>query len=244
MLEDIRKEIAPTGVLRAGINLSNFLLVTGKTAQGQPEGVSPSMAAELARRLSLDIEYVLFKTPGELADAATTDVWDIGLIGAEPARAQHITFTAAYSEIEATYLVPEGSPIQTIEDVDQPGIRIAVPARAAFELWLTDNIQHAQLHRATGRQAFDDFVNEGMDALAGLRAGLIGDLEKLPGSRMLDGKFTSVQQAIGTPKGRPKAAAYLSEFVEEAKSSGLVGQFIAKYGVDGRLTVAPSTSSA
>lgn len=244
MLEDIRKEIAPTGVLRAGINLSNFLLVTGKTAQGQPEGVSPSMAAELARRLNLDIEYVLFKTPGELADAATTGVWDIGLIGAEPARAQHITFTAAYSEIEATYLVPEGSPIQTIEDVDQPGIRIAVPARAAFELWLTDNIQHAQLHRATGRQAFDDFVNEGMDALAGLRAGLIGDLEKLPGSRMLDGKFTSVQQAIGTPKGRPKAAAYLSEFVEEAKSSGLVDQFIAKYGVDGRLTVAPSASSA
>lgn len=240
MLEEIRKEIAPTGVLRAGINLSNFLLVTGKTAQGQPEGVSPSMAAELARRLNLDIEYVLFKTPGELADAATQGVWDIGLIGAEPARAQHITFTAAYSEIEATYLVPEGSPIQTIDEVDKPGIRIAVPARAAFELWLTDNIQHAELHRAVGRQAFEDFVNEGMDALAGLRAGLIGDLEKLPGSRMLDGKFTSVQQAIGTPKGRPNAAAYLSEFVEEAKSSGLVGEFISKFGVEGRLTVAPA----
>lgn len=244
MLEEIRKEIAPTGVLRAGINLSNFLLVTGKTPDGQPEGVSPSMAAEVARRLDLDIEYVLFKTPGELADAAPENVWDIGLIGAEPARAQHIAFTAAYSEIEATYLVPQGSPIQSIDEVDRPGIRIAVPARAAFELWLTDNIQHAQLHRATGRQAFDDFVDQGMDALAGLRAGLVGDLAKLPGSRMLDGKFTAVQQAIGTPKGRQQTAAFLSEFVEDAKATGLIAGFIEKFGVEGRLTVAPSATSA
>ena len=239
VLAQVRAELAPTGVLRAGINLSNFLLVTGKTDEGNPEGVSPSMAAEVARRLSVDIQYVAFKTPGELADAATDDVWDIGLIGAEPERARHISFTKAYSEIEATYLVPAGSPLNSIEDVDQPGVRISVPARAAFELWLTDNIQHAELHRAVGRQAYVDFVEQGFDALAGLRAGLINDVDNLPGSRILDGKFTSVQQAIGTPKGRGVAANFLSDFVEEAKRSGFVGELIEHFGVSGRLTPAP-----
>lgn len=239
MLDEVRAEIAPAGVLRAGINLSNFLLVTGRSDAGDPEGVSPSMAAEVARRIGADIRYVTFKTPGELADAATDDVWDIGLIGAEPARAEHIAFTAAYSEIEATYLVPAGSSLNKIEDVDQPGVRISVPARAAFELWLTDNIKHAKIHRAVGRQAFDDFVADEMDALAGLRAGLINDVEKLPGSRMLDGSFTSVQQAIGTPKGRDAAARFLREFVADAKASGFVAGLIDRFGVAGRLTVAP-----
>lgn len=239
MLDQVRAELAPSGVLRAGINLSNFLLVTGKSDSGEPQGVSPSMAAEVARRLEVDIQYVTFKTPGELADAATEDVWDVGLIGAEPERARHITFTAAYSEIEATYLVPAGSPLQRIADVDQPGIRIAVPARAAFELWLTDNIQHAELHRAPGRQAFDDFVAQNMDALAGLRAGLVNDMARLSGSRLLDGQFTAVQQAIGTPKEKPNAAAFLSDFVEEAKANGFVSDLIDQFGVKGRLTVAP-----
>lgn len=242
MLDQVRIELAPTGVLRAGINLSNFLLVTGKSDTGQPQGVSPSMAAEVARQLGVEVEYVTFKTPGELTDAAGSDIWDIGLIGAEPARAQHIDFSAAYSEIEATYLVPANSPIQSIADVDQLGIRIAVPARAAFELWLTDNIQHAQLHRAAGRQAYDDFVSENMDALAGLRAGLLNDAEKLPGSRLLDGKFTAVQQAIGTPKGRPAAADFLRNFVEEAKKDGFVAGLIDQFKVTGRLTVAPAAS--
>ena len=134
---------------------------------------------------------------------------------------------------------PPGSPLETIEDVDRPGIRISVPSRAAFELWLTDNIKHAEVHRAVRGEAFDDFVNQNMDALAGLRAGLVNDVEKLPGSRILDGKFTSVQQAIGTPKGRDSAAAFLSEFVEEAKASGFVGELIERFGVSGRLTVAP-----
>jgi polar amino acid transport system substrate-binding protein len=239
MLDEVRAELAPTGALRAGINLSNFLLVTGQSDTGAPIGVSPSMAAEVARRLEVEVVYVPYKTPGELADAAVNDLWDIGLIGAEPARAQHIEFSAAYSEIEATYLVPAGSPIQTLADVDQPGIKIAVPARAAFELWLTDNIQRAELHRAPGRQAFDDFIEQKMDALAGLRAGLVNTAAELPGSRLLDGKFTAVQQAIGTPKGRPAAAQFLRSFVEEAKSSGFVADLIHQFSVDGRLTVAP-----
>ncbi len=239
MLDLVRTELAPTGVLRAGINLSNFLLVTGKSDTGQPQGVSPSMAAEVARHLDVEVRYVTFKTPGELADAATDDIWDIGLIGAEPSRAKHIDFTPAYAEIEATYLVPANSLIQSIADVDQPGTRIAVPARAAFELWLTDNIQHAELHRAVGRQAYEDFVSENMDALAGLRAGLVDDVARLPGARLLEGKFTTVQQAIGTARGRSAAVSFLSTFVEEAKESGFVADLINQFGVAGRLTVAP-----
>ncbi len=238
-LDQVRAELAPKGVLRAGINLSNFLLVTGRTAAGETEGVSPSLAAEIARRLDVAIEYVVFKNPGELADAATEDLWDIGLIGAEPARAEHIRFTVAYAEIEATFMVPSGSTIKRIDEVDSPGVRISVPERAAFELWLTENIRHAELHRAAGRQAYDDFVAYNMDALAGLRAGLINDLENLPGSRLLDGKFTAVQQAIGTPKGRQAAANYLDAFVSDVKSTGFVGSLIERFGVSGRLTVAP-----
>ena len=135
--------------------------------------------------------------------------------------------------------MPPDSPLKSIEDVDKPGIRISVPSRAAFELWLTDNIEHAELHRAERGHAFEDFVAENMDALAGLRAGLVNDLEKLPGSRLLEGKFTAVQQAVGTPKGREAAAAYLSDFVEEAKASGFVEALIERFGVGGRLTVAP-----
>ena len=111
MVSQIVAELAPTGVLRAGINMSNFLLVTGKSASGDPQGVSPDMAAEIARRLGVPVAYVQFERPSKLADAAGTNTWDIGLIGAEPQRAEKITFTAAYCEIEATYLVPNGSPI-------------------------------------------------------------------------------------------------------------------------------------
>jgi len=240
MSDAARADLAPTGVLRAAINLSNFLLVTGKAANGDPEGVSPSMAVEVARRLGVEVVYVTFKTPGELADAATEDRWDIGLIGAEPARAVHIDFTAAYSEIEATYLVPPGSNITTVDEVDRPGRHIAVPARAAFELWLTDNIRHAKLHRATGADgAFKVFTEHHMDALAGLRAGLGKDAERLPGSRILDGQFAAVQQAIGVRKGRSAGAAFLREFVEDAKKSGFVGELIKRFGVVGRLGVAP-----
>lgn len=241
MLEQARAELAPTGVLRAGINLSNFLLVTGKSPTGDPEGVSPDMARAVADRLGVPVHFVTFKTPGELADAASDDVWDIGNIGAEPERAKSITFTAAYAEIESTYLVPAGSPIQSIEEVDREGVRIAVYGRAAYGLWLADNIQHAELVKTDGMDAsFDLFVEQKLDALAGLRPRLIKDVEKLPGSRLLDGKFSAVQQAIGTKPDREAGAAFLRDFVEEAKASGLVASLIEKHGVTGRLTVAPA----
>ena len=239
MSQDVIAELAPTGVLRAGINMSNFLLVTGKAANGDPDGVSPDMARELARRLGVPVKLIAFASPGELADQAGNNVWDIGNIGAEPARAETIAFTAAYAEIESTYLVPAGSPIKSIAEVDRPGVRIAVTGRSAYGLWLDRNIKHAELVRSdTLDSAVEQFVKDKLDVLAGLRPRLLTDVEKLPGARILDGQFSAVQQAIGTPKKNTKAAPYLRAYVEEAKASGLVASLIEKHKVRG-LSVAP-----
>jgi polar amino acid transport system substrate-binding protein len=241
MSQEVVSQLAPTGVLRAGINLSNFLLVTGRSAAGDPEGVSPDMAGEIARRLGVPIKYVPYKTPGELADAADTGAWDIGLIGAEPQRAAKIAFTAAYCEIEATYLVPEGSQLKVIADVDQRGVRIAVTGRSAYGLWLDRNIRNATLVRSeTLDSAYDQFVREKLDALAGLRPRLLSDVTKLPGARILDGQFTAVQQAIGTARQNVAGAAFLRSFVEEAKTSGLVARLIERHKVVGLSVAAPA----
>lgn len=239
MNDKAKAELAPTGVLRAGINLSNFLLVTGRAANGNPEGVSPDMAHAIAAKLGVPVSYVPFKTPGELGDQVDNNVWDIGNIGAEPQRAQKISFTAAYCEIEATYMVPVGSPITSMADVDKKGVRIAVSARSAYCLWLENNIKNATLVQVSGLDAaFDKFVADKFEVLAGLRPGLLKDMEKAPGMKILDGKFSAVQQAVGTPKKNTAGADFLAAFVEDAKKSGLVASFIEKHKVRG-LSVAP-----
>lgn len=239
MSPEIIADLASTGVLRAGINLSNFLLVTGKSPAGEPEGIAPDMAREVAARLGVPVKYVTFNSPGELADQVHKGVWDIGLIGAEPQRAETIAFTAAYVEIEATYLVPAGSRLNSIADVDLPGVRIAVAGRSAYGLWLDRNIRHAELVRADSLgDATEQFKRGNLEALAGLRPGLLADLDKLPGARILDGKFSSVQQAIGTAKKNAAGASYLNDFVEEAKASGMIARLIERHKVRG-LTIAP-----
>lgn len=238
-MRQIVSELAPTGVLRAGINTSNGLLVTGASASGDPQGVAPDMAAEIARQLNIAVAYVKFDRPSKLADAAGTNAWDIGLIGAEPARAEKIMFTPAYCEIEATYLVQPGSPHTNIADVDRVGARIAVRGGSAYDLWLARNIKHAKVLRSdTADGPFDQFVAEKLDALAGLRPQLLHDVEKLPGARILPGNFTAVQQAIGTLKSNSAGAEFLRDFVAEAKRSGLVARLIERHHVVG-LSVAP-----
>ena len=227
-------ELAPTGVLRAGINMSNMLLVTGRTESGDPAGVSPDMAAEIARRLDVAVTYVRYEKPSLLADAAGTNAWDIGLIGAEPQRAEKITFTAAYCEIEATYLVPKGSALQTIADVDRAGVRITVRRGAAYDLWLERNIKHATVLRSDSADGpLSQFIAEGLEAYAALKPALLTDIEKVPGGKILPGNFMTVQQAIGTAKPNTAGAAFLSEFVEESKRSGLVARLIEKHHVKG-----------
>ncbi len=240
MNDKAKAELAPTGVLRAGINLSNFLLVTGRSATGDPEGVAPDMAREIAAALGVPVKYVPFKSPGELGDQAGKDIWDIGLIGAEPQRAEKIAFSAAYVEIEATYMVPEGSAIKSVAEVDRKGVRIAVSARSAYDLWLVNNIKHATLVQVSGLDAaYEKFMSDRLEVLAGLRPGLLKDVAKAPGLKILDGKFTAVQQAVGTAKANLAGAAFLAGFVETAKKSGLVAELIERHKVRG-LSVAPA----
>ena len=227
-------ELAPTGTLRAGINVGNFLLVTGRNSNGEPDGVSPALAAEIARRLGVPLTLVSYPDPGELADAAVRDEWDIGNIGSEPQRAKSIAFTAAYVEIQSTYLVPAGSPLNSVDEVDRLGIRVATKGRAAYGLWLENNLKHAKLIRTSTIDAsFDTFVEQGLDALAGLRPRLLSDVKRLPGARILDGQFSAVQQAVGRPRASVAGAGWLSDVVEDLKASGFVADLIERYNVTG-----------
>jgi polar amino acid transport system substrate-binding protein len=239
MTSDILAQLAPHGVLRAAINLGNFLLVTGRDEHGSPVGVAPDMARLVADRLGVPVRYVPYPRPGALADAVQSESWDIGLIGAEPQRAETIAFTAAYAEIEATFLVPPDSKITKVADVDRAGARIASTARAAYDLWLERNIRQAELRHAESIDgAFALFVGDNLDALAGLRPRLLADAAALPGARILDGGFMSVQQAIGTARANAAGAAFLRDVVEDAKATGHVAALIARHGVQG-LSVAP-----
>jgi polar amino acid transport system substrate-binding protein len=234
MDQQVVAELAPTGLLRAAINMGNFLLVTGKTASGDPQGVAPDMAAEIARRLGVPVRYVPFERPSTLADAAGTNTWDIGLIGAEPQRAAKIAFTDAYCEIEATYLVHPGSPFNSVADVDRAGVRISVRRGAAYCLWLERNIKHATVMSFEAADApLNQFMSEKLDALAGLRPGLLDDVKKVPGGKVLPGNFMTVQQAIGTGKPNTAGVKFLQEFVTDAKKSGLVARLIEKHHVAG-----------
>ena len=235
----VRQQLAPSGTLRAGINLSNFLLVTGKAANGDPLGVAPDMAVEIARQLGVPVTYVTFPQPGPLADAVDTNTWDIGLSGAEPQRAEKIAFSKAYVEIRSTYMVPPGSPIRSITDVDKPGVRICVTGRSAYGLWLERNIKHATLVRTdTIDDSFTRFRDDKLDVLAGLEPRLLTDVQLMPGARILDGQFSAVQQAIGTSKRNAEASLWLEAFASDVKRSGFVGGLITKHHVRG-LSVAP-----
>ncbi|MFK7992671.1 MAG: transporter substrate-binding domain-containing protein [Granulosicoccus sp.] len=238
-LNTIRQQLAPSGTLRVALNMSNFLLVSTSHGQEEPDGVSPAMARAIAEELGVGVQFVCYEGPGLVADAASKAEWDIANIAAEPARARVISFSPAYCEIQASYLVPPESSIKSFTDVDQPGVRIAVKERAAYDLWLTDNLKHADLHRASSLDAsFELFRDENLDALAGLRPKLIEQQLLMPGSVLFDESFTAVQQSIGCLPGNPEATAYVKQFITRAKDSGLVASLIEKYGVSGKLTVA------
>jgi polar amino acid transport system substrate-binding protein len=227
------KELTPQGKLRVGVNLGNFLLVQ-RDADGSIRGIVPDLARELARRLGVAAELRQYEKVGEVADGAKKGEWDVAFIGAEPQRAADIDFTAPYVEIEATYLVPAGSAIRSIGEVDRKGVRIAVAGRSAYHLWLERNIKQATLVVGDSIDHSERrFIEEKLEVLAGLRPRLLQDLEKLPGANILEGRFTAVQQAIGTPKGRPEGAAYLRKFAEDVKASGLVAELIARHKIQG-----------
>jgi len=232
-----RDELAPTGTLRVGLNLANFLLTRQDRDSGEINGLAPDLAKEIGKRLGVPVQFFGYPRPGKVADDAPNNVWDIAFLGAEPQRAQQIDFTAAYFEIEATYLLPPGSPINSIAEVDAPGRRISIAGASAYDLYLSRALKHAQLTRLESVDAsFEHFVREKTDVLAGLRPRLVSDAEKLPGSRLLEGRFTSIQQAVGVAKTAARKGAgfaFLSEFVEDAKKSGLVSELMVANNVVG-----------
>ena len=243
-MSDPKSELAPRGTLRVALNTSNFLLVTADPAGGPPTGIVPDLATEIARRIGVAIDWMPHADAGLIAEGSKGDIaedaWDIAFMGAEPARAGRIGFTAAYVEIEATYLVPADSPMQTVDDVDRPGVRIAAANRAAYTLYLARTLRHAELVTADALEgSFKLFEERKLDALAGLEPRLLQDQHRLPGARLLPGRFTAIQQAIATPAGRPAAFEFLRAYAEEIKADGTVARLIAKHRVEG-LTVAPA----
>ncbi|PYM25252.1 MAG: ABC transporter substrate-binding protein [Candidatus Rokuibacteriota bacterium] len=234
-----RHDLASAGRLRVGINYGNFILARRDPVTGESHGVAIDLAGELARRLGVPVEIVAYDSVAVMVDAARAGAWDIAFLGSDPEREQVISFTAAYLEIEASYLVPSGSPLRAVGEVDRAGVRVAAPAKANYELYLRRSLKAAQLVSTPGADAaFELLIGGKVDALAGLKQALIGLTEKLPGSRMLEGRFMAVQQSIGVPKGRDAGLGYLRGLVEEAKASGLVARAIDKTGARG-VSVAP-----
>jgi polar amino acid transport system substrate-binding protein len=231
---DKASELAPAGTLRVGLNLSNFLLVNRDGRGGEPRGVAPDLGRDIAARLGVPVAFVTYPSPGAMAEAAREGAWDIAFMAAEPARAGEIAFTAAYLEIEAGYLVPAGSRIRNLDEVDDAGVRIATYAQSAYDLYLSRTLRRATLVRAPSIDAsFEMFVAERLEALSGLKPRLLMDLERLPGARILEGRFTAIQQAIGTPSARAAGAAFLRAYVEETKRTGLIAELIARHRVQG-----------
>jgi polar amino acid transport system substrate-binding protein len=234
-----RSELAPTGKLRVGINYGNFLLVNKDPASGEYRGIAVDLGHELGKRLGVPVDLVAFATAGKLADAVKAGAWDVAFLGNEPQRAGDIAFSPAYLEIEAGYLVPAGSTIRTMAEVDRKGVRIATAVNSAYDLYLSRSLKNATLVRVQGIQgSYDTFVKDKLEVLSGLKPRLVTDAETLPGSRVLEGRFTVVQQSVGAPQGRPAAAQYLGEFAKDIKTSGLVAQAIARHAVRG-VSVAP-----
>jgi polar amino acid transport system substrate-binding protein len=215
---EVVKDLAPTGKLRAAINLGNPVLAQG-TPQA-PSGVTVDLARELARRAGLPLELVPFDGAGKVFEAAKAGACDIAFLAIEPVRAAEIFFTAPYVIIEGVYLVPKDSPLKAVADVDKPGVRVGVNRNSAYDLFLTRTLKHAQLVR--GEDGIALFTKEKLDAAAGVKQPIAAYAKAHPEVRVMDGRFMEIRQAMGTPRGRDAAAKYLRKFVEEMKASGFV----------------------
>lgn len=237
----VRADLAPTGSLRAAVNYGNVILATREKATGEPSGVAIDLTREIAGRLGVPVSIVAYDSVAVMGDAAPSGAWDVAFLGSDPAREKLMSFTAAYLEIEATYLVPAGSPLRTAADVDREGVRVAAPARANYELYLSRNLKRARLMSTPSAEAAFELLAGGkVEALAGLTQGLLGLAPKLPGSRLVEGRFMGVQQSIAVPKGKDAGLRYLRRVVEDAKRSGLVARAIARTGAKGVSVAAPA----
>jgi len=236
---DVVKDLAPTGKLRAAINLGNPVLAQ-EGAGGEPRGVTVDLANELARRAGLPLELVPFDAAGKVFEALKAGAWDIAFLAIEPVRAAEIAFTAPYVIIEGVYMVPKDSTLKSVEDVDRAGVRIAVNKGSAYDLYLTRTIKNAQILR--GESGVDLFLKDKLEVAAGVKQPIVAYAKTNPDVRVMDGRFMEIRQAMGTPQGRPAAAGYLRTFVEEMKASGFVADAL-KRSNQPDATVAPAATN-
>ncbi|CAN7388938.1 transporter substrate-binding domain-containing protein [Variovorax sp. LjRoot130] len=237
--------LAPTGTLRASINLGNPILANKDAASGDPAGVSVDLARALSERLSVPIGLVVFEKAAASVDAVRNEQADIGFFAIDPARSEGLRFTAPYVLIEGSYLVPAASPIRRNEQVDQGDVRIAVGTGSAYDLFLTREIKEAQIERVQGAKGVFESLHAGqVEVAAGIRQVLEAEAGRTPGLRLLPGRFMVIQQAMGTPASRgAEAAAALAAFVEEMKASGFVAEALARHRIQGA-SVAPAAVQA
>ena len=236
------KELGATGKLRAAINYGNPILAS-KGADGQPQGVSVDLAREAARRLQLPIELVTFTSAGNTVEAIKKREVDLAFVAIDPVRAADMEYTAPYVIIEGAYLVRNDSALQRNEDVDRPGTRIVVGRGSAYDLYLTRNLKSATLVRSpTSPAGVDMFLAEKMEVAAGVKQQLEMDGKRVGGVRLLPGRFMIIEQAMGVPKGRTAAQAWLSDFIEEMKASGFVADGLKRHGIEGA-SVAPARAA-
>lgn len=235
---------APNGILRASINLGNPILAGRDAATGEAVGVSVDLARALARELDRPLELVLFETAGNSVDAVRAERADVGFFAIDPLRGDGISFTAPYVLIEGAYLVKQDSALQSNDEVDFAGLRVTVGKGSAYDLFLTRELKSAEIVRAVSSPAVvDTFLDQGCDVAAGVRQQLEADAKRLPGLRLLPGRFMVIRQAMGVPSSRgDQATAYLRDFVARQIRSGFVGEALARHRVQG-VSVAPDPAA-
>ena len=234
----VKQQLAPTGVLRAGINLSNFLLVSGQLADGSPDGISPDIARYIAAMLDVPCELITFDRPGKLADAVNQNIWDIGNIAFEAERAQTLDFSNPYVLIEANFLFRQDKDFASNDDVDHEAARIAVSERSAYDLWLTDNFKRAQIVRAPSiKAAHQMFFENQVNVLASLKPKLLEDMKIHDGLRLIETPFTAVKQSVGIAKGKSEAVVFLNALIAELIRDGWIATQLGRHDVAEKLGV-------
>jgi polar amino acid transport system substrate-binding protein len=233
--------LAPTGRLRASINLGNPILANKDPATGEAVGVSVDLARALAARLGVPLETIVFDSAGKSVEAVKAGQADIGFFAIDPLRSDGIRFTAPYVIIEGAYLVRNASPLTDNAQVDRPGTRVMAGRASAYDLYLTRELKAAEILRSpTSPTVVDTFLAQNADVAAGVKQQLEADARRLGGLRLLPGRFMVIEQAMGLPADRGEAAQnILRAFVESQKANGFVAQALARHGIQGAL-VAPA----
>ena len=238
MIEIISKKLAPTGILRVGINMSNFLLINGKDSDGLPDGVSPDIGKKLARELNVECKLVQFKKPGLLADAVNENMWDIGNIACEKERSKTIDFTNPYVNIDANFMFRKKDNFKTNDDINLPEIKIAVLERSAYDLWLTENFKNVELIRVnTIEESHQLFREDKVNVLAGLKPKLIEEIKTNDDFKMINSPFTYIKQSIGIKKGTPEILDFLNKFISKLIKEGYVESLLKKHNVQNKLSI-------